>query len=118
MKKEPCAKFTIRVTPKMMDSPEATRNSVEALARPFRNWRSSSSIYRDGGAAAPVAVVTDRCSARRPQLGGLRRRRQQIVAGDVLPVHHDALAVLDVGPADEHAHGRLVVRGAEGNLAQ
>ena len=30
MKNEPCAKFTIRVTPKMMERPEDTRNSVEA----------------------------------------------------------------------------------------
>jgi len=28
----------MRVTPKISDRPAATRNSDEALARPFRNW--------------------------------------------------------------------------------
>ena len=28
----------MRVTPKISDSPAATRNSDEALARPLRNW--------------------------------------------------------------------------------
>ena len=28
----------IRVTPKISDSPAATRNSDDAVARPFRNW--------------------------------------------------------------------------------
>src|SRR5262249_52681952 len=101
MKKEPCAKFTMRVTPKMIDSPEATRNSVEALARPFRNWRRSSSIDRGGRQRPSPSSPIDAAggSALRPQLRGLRRRRQQIVAGDIFPVHHDAFAVLDVGAA-------------------
>ena len=34
MNSEPCAKLTIRVTPKMMDRPAATRNSDDALASP------------------------------------------------------------------------------------
>ncbi len=38
MYSEPCAKLTIRVTPKMSESPAAIRNSVEADASPFRNW--------------------------------------------------------------------------------
>ena len=38
MYSEPCAKFTIRVTPKISDRPTAMRNSVDALASPFRNW--------------------------------------------------------------------------------
>jgi len=39
MNSEPCAKLTTRVTPKISVSPAATRNSAEAEARPFRNWR-------------------------------------------------------------------------------
>src|SRR2546426_5394916 len=35
MKNEPCAKLTIRVTPKISDSPAATRNSDDAPARPL-----------------------------------------------------------------------------------
>src|SRR5215470_16580757 len=38
MYREPCAKFTIRVTPKISDRPTATRNRVDALASPLRNW--------------------------------------------------------------------------------
>ena len=41
MKNEPCAKFTIRVTPKMMERPEDTRNSVEAYEHPLRNCAST-----------------------------------------------------------------------------
>ena len=46
MKNEPCAKFTIRVTPKMIDSPQATRNSADALARPVRNCTTTKSMVR------------------------------------------------------------------------
>src|SRR6266487_5478921 len=38
MYSEPCAKLTMRVTPKMSDSPAATRNSDDAPARPLRSW--------------------------------------------------------------------------------
>jgi hypothetical protein len=38
MYSEPWAKLTMRVTPKMIDSPAATRNSDDAEARPLRNW--------------------------------------------------------------------------------
>jgi len=34
MVNEPWAKLTIRVTPKISDSPEATRNSTDPAARP------------------------------------------------------------------------------------
>jgi len=37
MKKEPWAKFTMRVTPKMIDSPLATRKSEDAVVSPVRN---------------------------------------------------------------------------------
>src|SRR4030095_8539176 len=35
---EPCAKLTIRVTPKISDRPADTRNSDAAAASPFRSW--------------------------------------------------------------------------------
>src|SRR4051794_14012504 len=38
MKKEPWAKFTMRVTPKTMVRPQAVMNSDEALASPFSAW--------------------------------------------------------------------------------
>src|SRR3990167_9313551 len=38
MKNEPCAKLTMRVTPKISDSPAATRNNDDAPARPLSNW--------------------------------------------------------------------------------
>jgi hypothetical protein len=34
---EPCAKLTTRVTPKISDSPAATRNSDDAPARPLNS---------------------------------------------------------------------------------
>jgi hypothetical protein len=36
-KKEPCAKLTIRVTPKIRESPAETKNKDEALAKPLRS---------------------------------------------------------------------------------
>jgi hypothetical protein len=36
MKNEPCAKLTMRVTPKISDKPAATKNKDEALASPLR----------------------------------------------------------------------------------
>jgi hypothetical protein len=35
MKKEPCAKLTTRVTPKIKDKPAATKNKEEAEAKPL-----------------------------------------------------------------------------------
>jgi hypothetical protein len=37
MYSEPCAKLTIRLTPKMSERPAATRKRELAPARPFRN---------------------------------------------------------------------------------
>ncbi|MDQ0588631.1 hypothetical protein QFZ47_002740 [Variovorax paradoxus] len=37
MKKEPCAKLTMRVTPKINERPAPTRNSDEADDSPVRN---------------------------------------------------------------------------------
>ena len=37
MYSDPCEKFTTRVTPKMMDNPDATRNRAEAFAMPVSN---------------------------------------------------------------------------------
>src|SRR5580704_14376525 len=52
MYREPWAKFTTRVTPKMMERPEATRKSEEALASPLSAWMRRISGLR--------AVTTDR----------------------------------------------------------
>src|SRR5690625_587184 len=38
MYSEPCAKLTMRVTPKINDSPAATKNNEDASASPLRNW--------------------------------------------------------------------------------
>ncbi len=38
MYSEPCAKLTMRVTPKINVNPAATRNSADADARPFNSW--------------------------------------------------------------------------------
>jgi hypothetical protein len=38
MKNEPWAKLTMRVTPKISDSPAATRNSDDAPASPLSSW--------------------------------------------------------------------------------
>src|SRR5262252_507749 len=93
----PCAKFTMRVTPKMSDNPAATRNSVEALASPLRNWMSSEDML-----------------LRRSELPHLCVGRQELHAVGVAPRGHHAFAVLLRGAADVGAHGRLVVQRAVG----
>jgi hypothetical protein len=48
MKKAPCAKFTILVTPKISDRPDATRKSEDALASPDKNCATNNCIWRLG----------------------------------------------------------------------
>src|SRR5262249_52380197 len=91
----PCAKFTMRVTPKISDNPAATRKSVEALASPLRNWMTSEDML-----------------LRRAELSHLCVRRQELRAVGVAPRGHHALAVFRRSAADVGAHGRLVVESA------
>src|SRR5262245_42998929 len=93
----PCAKFTMRVTPKISDNPAATRKSVEALASPLRNWMTSEDML-----------------LRRSELPHLCVRRQELRAVGVAPRGHHALAVLPRCATDIGAHGRLVVERAVG----
>src|SRR5215831_18149662 len=97
----PWAKFTMRVTPKMSDNPAATRNSVEALASPLRNWMTNEDML-----------------LRRSELPHLCILRQEPGAVRVAPRGHHALAVFHGGPADVRAHRRLVVERAEGYRAE
>src|SRR5262245_61255748 len=101
MVSEPCAKFTMRVTPKMSDSPAATRNSVEALASPFRNWMTIEDMLLRGS-----------------ELPHLGISRQVVGAVGVLPRGHHALAILEPRAADPRAHGRLVVELAVDDIAE
>src|SRR5262245_56806666 len=94
----------MRVTPKISDSPAATRNSVEALASPLRNWMTAEDMLLRGAELLHLGVG-------RQVLGPVR----------VLPGRHHALAVLPRGAADVRAHGRLVIEravydGAEGSV--
>src|SRR5690242_12671708 len=96
MYSEPCAKFTIRVTPKMSDRPAATRNRVEALASPFRSWMTNEDTLLLGA-----------------ELPHFRVARQVIRAVGVSPRRHHSLPVLHAGAAHVGAHGRLMVQSAE-----
>src|SRR5690348_17373285 len=96
MYSEPCAKLTTRVTPKISDSPEAIRNSVEALASPFRNCATKLATVLFGGA----------------QLSHFGVARLHLRAVDVPEGGHDALAVLhgeasDVGARSEEHTSEL-----------
>src|SRR5437588_516974 len=102
MYSEPCAKLTTRVTPKISDSPEATRNSVDALASPFRNC------------ATKLATV----SIGRSQLPDFGVARLVLRAVRVPERAHDPLAVVHPEAADEGAHGRLVVERPVGDAAE
>src|SRR5262245_10174446 len=100
----PCAKFTMRVTPKISDSPAATRNSVDALASPLRTWIASEDMLLGGTELLHLGVEWQ-------EVGPVR----------IFPGGHHALAVLHSGAPDVGAHRRLVVQrpvynGAEGSV--
>src|SRR5215472_19204871 len=105
MYSEPCAKLTMRVTPKMSDNPAATRNSEDALARPLTNWMRRAERVR--------ASLLRRTVRPHPVV-----RRQIVGAARVLRVDHDALAVLHGDPPNVRAHRRLVIERAERDLAE
>src|SRR5581483_6713596 len=97
MYSEPCAMLTMRLTPKMSDSPADRKKSDEAFARPFRAWSARTSR----GSLLP-----------RAQLPYFVIRGQDRGDVDVLDVHHRALALLYRGLADPRAHGALVIARA------
>src|SRR5581483_2443835 len=102
MYSEPCAKLTTRVTPKISDSPEAIRNSVDALASPFRNCATKLATVLFGGT----------------QLSHFGVARLHLRAVDVPEGGHDALAVLHGEASDVGAHRRLVVDRAIRDAAE
>src|SRR6185436_410770 len=99
MYSEPCAKLTMRLTPKIKDSPDATRNSELAAASPLRNCR------RRAAALNPAVLLLP------PRADVLVGRLHPGAVG-VAPVHHRALAVSLRELADVGAHGRLVIERA------
>src|SRR5574337_1781629 len=107
MKNEPCAKLTIRVTPKISVRPAATRNSDAADARPFSSWTASDA----NDTSAPSA--RGRTQALHDGVG-----RQVILAVGVMEIDHHALAVTNRKAPDERAHRRLVVDRTERHVAE
>src|SRR5205814_3860001 len=111
MYSEPCAKLTMRVTPKISVSPAATRNNADADARPFSSW-----IVSD----ASVTQKPRRSGARLFRRSNLANRvvvRQIVFAVRIGPIDHHAFAVLDGGASDECAHRRLVIDRAKSDPA-
>src|SRR5437870_4252268 len=94
MYSEPCAMLTMRVTPKISDSPADRKNSDEAFARPFKAWSARTS----SGSLLPRAQL--------PHFGIAWLHRGAV---DVLDVDHRALALFDRDLADPGAHGALVI---------
>src|SRR5207244_950556 len=94
MYSEPCAMLTMRVTPKISDSPADRKNSDEAFARPFKAWSARTS----SGSLLPRAQL--------PHFGIARLHRGAV---DVLDVDHRALALFDRDLAHPGAHGALVI---------
>src|SRR6266852_9399432 len=105
----------------MSDSPDAMRKRNIAFARPLRSW----TTRRDITSAEPAPRIGERTSERvnlsrsRAELPHLVVGGQHLLAGNVFVIDHDpdaALAV-ELGRAHPRAHGRLAVRGAEGDGA-
>src|SRR5579883_1884194 len=99
----------MRVTPKMIERPLATRKSDEAVVRPVRNWmrRKLKRVpvldlpgFRRGALIARPHLL---------DLGVARKIFRAILIG---PIDHDALAVPHIGLPDIGPHGRLMVDGA------
>src|SRR5687768_3469212 len=99
MNSEPCAKLTMRLTPKISDSPAATRNSELAPASPFRNCSRTAASLNPA-----VSLLPQRADL---LLGGLDLRPV-----DVAPVDHRAAAAFPGELADVGAHRRLVIERA------
>src|SRR5258705_2553474 len=118
MKNEPCAKLTMRVTPKISDRPAATRNSDEAPARPLRSWTMKAERVMGVLAQAQDSSAPSTGSIDRAQLLDLGRARHVPGAVEVAVVDHHALATLVLGAPDEGAHRRLLVFAAVGDLAE
>jgi hypothetical protein len=93
MYSEPWAKLTMRLTPKMSDSPAATRKSELAPASPFRNCRRT---------AEPLLTQCSYFPIGRLDLRAVR----------VAPVDHLAFTALPCQLADIRTHRRLVVERA------
>src|SRR3990170_3752096 len=105
MYSEPCAKLTMRLTPKISDSPAATRNSELAPASPFRN------CSRTAASLNPAVSLLPQCADF--LLGGLDFRPV-----NVAPVDHRAAAAFPGELADVGAHGRLVIERAPDDWAE
>src|SRR3712207_135662 len=101
MYSEPCAKFTMRVTPKTRLSPLAMMNSEDALASPVRNWttRKEGSIGQGRFVVAgpsPLSSPAERSEGKGIQDGWVlrnisRRFATTSLALDPLPLRADAL---------------------------
>src|SRR6267142_5433472 len=112
----PCAKFTMRVTPKISDRPAATRNSVEALASPLRSWATIEDMPKISRRAS--SRPSRARLFRGAKLSDFRVGRQEPRSVRIRPRGHDALAVLPGGAADVSPHGRLMVELAEDDVAE
>src|SRR6516164_8602902 len=53
MKKEPCARVTTFIRPKMSERPAAVKNSRTPYTSPFRSWATNNSMNTSGSLAAP-----------------------------------------------------------------
>src|SRR5262245_37720617 len=106
----------------MIVSPDATRNSAEALASPFRNWMTRESMRqpahgRGGARAAPTGMTVSGLSLR-TQATDLVVGRQVVLAVGIAPVDHRATPVGEPELADEAAERRLMVDRAELDAAE
>src|ERR1700710_1610683 len=86
IKNEPCAKLTMRVTPKISDSPAATRNCDDAPASPLSSWTRKPEKVMSRARA--------RRSIGRAQLQHLGIGRLELGAVEVDVVCHHALAAV------------------------
>src|SRR5271169_4547545 len=106
----------MRVTPKMRESPAATKNRPDAEARPSRAWnaRPSHFIRERYQRLAGASPRPSRCSIRRrrPQPFHLGVRGQHTRAIDIFEINHGAAPVLQGELADESAERGLVIAGA------
>src|SRR5829696_7536813 len=105
MKSEPCAKLTMRLTPKISDNPAATRKSELAPARPF------SSCSRTAAPLKRARSVFPQCA--HFLIGRLEARTVRVA-----PIDHHAAAVAPRELADVSAHRRLVVDRAPVHQAE
>src|SRR3990170_1335333 len=118
MYSEPCARLITRVTPKMSESPAASRNRNIALLRPLKNCNRKSSTELPTVFFLRALFLPDSAGSL-ANLFDLLLGEEQILGPDELGIHQNPVAQrrVETGLADPYSRVPLVVEGTDRHFA-